>query len=177
MFNLMGFRFFLVSVAVFVFSCNSKESESVSVTTIKISEYNPYERLYESRTIFTGVDSLELSPFVMYWELELVGVERGMMDVLVFKTPYKQKPLIRVDAGDISSEGSNNLIELKSAHSGGRLTRNIGYNTSYHAIVYYSIDEVAVAGTHTCNYSSYRLVDIVPKDELFDIQSVEREPF
>lgn len=172
----MGFRFFLVLVAAFLFSCNSKESESVSITTIETPEYSPFERLCESRTIFTGVDSLELSPFVMYWELELVGVELGMMDVLVFKTPYKQKPLIRVDAGDISSEGSNNLIELKSAHSGGRLTRNVEYNRSYHAIVYYSVDEVAIAGTPTCNYSSYRLVDIVPKDELFDIQTVEEEP-
>ena len=171
----MGYRFFLVSVVAFLFSCNSKPTDAVGITTTETYKYNPFERLYENRTISTGTDSLELRPFVMYWELELVGVERGMMDVLVFKTPYEQNPLIRVDAGDISSEGSSNLIELKSANSGSRLTRNIEYKTIYQAIVYYSIDEVAVAGTPTCDYSSYRLVDIVPKGELFDIQMVDAE--
>lgn len=71
-----------------ILSCTESNDESLNMgeTVQDTLRYYPFDSLYLQRKVFTGYDSLELNPFEIYMELELVDVQVGMFNTLVFKT-------------------------------------------------------------------------------------------
>ena len=175
-------QFVSLVIITIAFSCTNNEKKVVVFENEVQKDtlvYDPFQNLHLSRSVFTGKDSLALAPFEIYIELELEDLERGMFDALVFKTSVKSLPKINLKlkkeelaTSDGTDENNCVFVNLESPNYEEKLKRKILYNKVYHAIVCYEVDRVAASGAATCNFSTYCLIDIVPKGALFKKQTI-----
>jgi hypothetical protein len=177
LFFFFGLSLFLLSSCTDNYSKPIQKQEEAKKDTVI---YNPFENIHLTRQIMVANDTLVLAPHHIYLDLELIDVERGMFDALVFKTNCKDLPKLTLKSETIFTpseygSGQNNsvFVKLESPLNSSGMQRKILYNKPYHAILCYQVDGEAASGKATCDYSSYRIIDIVPKGQLFAKQNIK----
>lgn len=169
----------IFSIAVhFLSSCtgNTPPAEPIEkVEEIDSTIYDPFANLDKTRTVFTGTDSLKLSPFEIYTELQFkdAGI-CGMFQVITVEevsgnrsiTELKLEEIVNTNDFRDCAWKSNSLI-LKL----GSFNREVYKNKPYKALIGYSVDEESHrSNLGMCDYSGYFIIDIVPQGERFKRQ-------
>jgi hypothetical protein len=162
-----------------MYACGDGNSEKLELAQDEIDSliYNPFDSLHLKRKVFAGIDSLELNPFEIYLELELVDVEIGMFNSLVFNTEYEELKELTLNSEEIIFDDKLLTAGVKSLKRvdimlplsmGKPLKREVLFTNKYHAILYHDVDEVAYRDREgMCNYSTYKIIDIVPVGQSF----------
>jgi hypothetical protein len=170
---------FVLVLIVLTYSCNQRtpiDPETANNAQDSLV-YNPFDSLHLKRKVFAGIDSLELNPFEIYLELELVDVEIGMFNSLVFNTEYEELKELTLNSEEIIFDDKLLTAGVKSLKRvdimlplsmGKPLKREVLFTNKYHAILYHDVDEVAYRDREgMCNYSTYKIIDIVPVGQSF----------